>query len=951
MNAYQLKPWTQVVIPHQDIRDGNLDNAVFAASLSAVVRDDQNCPQVYKDTRSFFGATYLTRELKQLFVDVLKGLSGQGGDRVLQLRTPFGGGKTHSLVSLYHLTRHREELQGIPELETLPNPGEVQVISFIGLDMDVTTGVEVAGGRKIFTPWGYLAWQIGGESTYQLVAEQDQKRVAPGNDIWRRLFSTQPTLILIDELLVYIENAMGLQVGNSNFGRQVLTFMQKLTEVVRDLPKVVMVYSLQASVQEAVGNEGLLSVLDKLVSRIDAKKEPVSGDEVMRVIQKRLFDNVGDITTIREVAQQQAELYRRFRQGYAETNRDKQEIESEANLLAERIEASYPFHPDLLDLMYNRWGSLPSYQRTRGALQFLAKVIYSLWQTNDPAWLISPANIPLQDGDVKQAFFSQVGERNAYDAVFSADLTGRRAKVKLVDNRIASDAPALTQLKVGTRLATAIMLYSFGAKGGEERGVMEQEVACACLDPQLDRMMLTSALKDLRDELLYLHFVGKKYRFETKPNLNKLIAEQESKLGSDEVLELVRRSLEEGLQGSKVKVVLWPNESGKVSDRLTQLQIIFLAPEWTEKSPQAIQEEVMQWVEYRGKDKREYKNALVFVVPNGVYMDKARASSRTVQAIADLIKEQKKYKFSEEDVEGLTTKKQNAEQELSSALRRLYAEIILPIPDREGTNPLRLETIDLQSHLNTSQKWLERILDALKNHVFDSLTVNKLVSLTGLSSEKPYLQGKELVAYFFKFPDYPKLLGDGALKTTILQAIAQSKLGYVPSLTIASTGIPTLENIALLSYGKTIPSEELDLDGYLITPTLAESLQAQKDELVNPLPYPPEETEEEEITVTPISPPVVIEETSNSSISRSILTAIKEGKQPAITYRLESVVDKSHLFDVIQALQTLCDRADTMNISIKVTATKKDGFDLNWLRNAIEEPLDEQEIKASSKIE
>ena len=265
MNAYQLKPWTQVVIPHQDIREGNLDNAVFAASLSAVVRDDQNCPQVYKDTRSFFGATYLTRELKQLFVDVLKGLSGQGGDRVLQLRTPFGGGKTHSLVSLYHLTRHREELQGIPELETLPNPGEVQVISFIGLDMDVTTGVEVAGGRRIFTPWGYLAWQIGGESTYQLVAEQDQKRVAPGNDIWRRLFSTQPTLILIDELLVYIENAMGLQVGNSNFGRQVLTFMQKLTEVVRDLPKVVMVYSLQASVQEGVGNEGLLSVLDKLV--------------------------------------------------------------------------------------------------------------------------------------------------------------------------------------------------------------------------------------------------------------------------------------------------------------------------------------------------------------------------------------------------------------------------------------------------------------------------------------------------------------------------------------------------------------------------------------------------------------------------------------------------------------------------------------------------------------
>ncbi len=510
------------------------------------------------------------------------------------------------------------------------------------------------------------------------------------------------------------------------------------------------------------------------------------------------------------------------------------------------------------------------------------------------------------------------------------------------------------------------MLYSFGAKGGEERGVMEQEVACACLDPQLDRMTLTSTLKDLRDDLLYLHYVGRKYRFETKPNLNKLVAEEENKLTGDEVLNYVRAGLEKMLHNPKGKVIIWPSDSSKVGDRLTQFQVIYLSPDWAEKSPQAMSEELMQWVEYRGNDKREYKNALAFVVPNAIQMDKARTASRSIQAIAQLLKEKKKYKFSEEDSEELGIKQKNAETALNSALQRLYEEIILPIPnkDPEVANPLKLERIDLQSQLNTSHKLQERVLEALKNQVFDSVTVNKLVRLTGLSEEKTYLQGKELVAYFFKFPDYPKLLSEKSVKTAILQGIEQGKLGYVPSLTIPQTGLPTLENAELISYQKTIPTDELDLEGYLMTPELVETLKSQLIQPEDTIETPRPSNDTEEVRIEPIeketdkpsddTPPpsnVVIEETGNSSISRSIVTAIKEGKQPAKQYRLESVIDKAHLFDVIQALQTLSDQSENMSISIKVTATKSEGFDVNWLRNAIEEPLDEQDVKASTRIE
>ncbi len=335
-----------------------------------------------------------------------------------------------SCVCLYHITKNRSALQGITQLDGLPDPGNVRVAHFIGLDIGVIKAMDIADSPPIFTPWGYLAWQLGGYDAYSLLETEDQQKISPGNDVLRKILGDTPNLILIDELLVFIESALAVQLGDSNFGRQILTFIQKLTEVVRELPKTVLVYSLQASVAESFGNEGLLSTLDKLVSRVDAKKEPVSGDEVMQVVQRRLFSNIGDYTIIQEVAKQQAELFRSLRESYADTSRKKQEIQQQSDLLAERILVSYPFHPDLIDLMYHRWGTLPSYQRTRGALQFLAATIYSLWQAKDNSWLITPGNIPFDNDIVKNAFFSQVGARDAYSSVLMADLTGRKAKVK-----------------------------------------------------------------------------------------------------------------------------------------------------------------------------------------------------------------------------------------------------------------------------------------------------------------------------------------------------------------------------------------------------------------------------------------------------------------------------------------------------------------------------------------
>lgn len=962
-SAYQLKPWTQIVTPHSDILEGRLDISTYAVNLGSVIRQDATCPKVYRDACNFFNATYLTTELKKLLEDVLRGLLGESGDRVLQLRTPFGGGKTHALVSLYHIAAHRHELQRFPQLANLPNPDNVKVAAFIGLDISASTGIEVENNLRILTPWGYLAWQIGGEAAYNLVETEDKQRIAPGNDVLRKIFGTQPILLLMDEFLVYVENAMGLTVGDSTFGRQILTFVQKLTELVRDLPKTVLVYSLQASVQESLGDEGLLNILDKLVSRIDAKKEPVSGDEVMKVVQRRLFADVGSPELIAEIARQQAELFRKFRETYTDTNRGKQEVQQQADILAERIQISYPFHPDLLDLMYHRWGSLPSYQRTRGALQFLARTIYALRQENDTSLLITPANIPFHDEGVRGAFFSQVGERERFTSVIEADLIGRKAKVKSVDSRIAQDSPALSQMKVGSKVASAILMYSFGAKSGEERGVMEQEVTAACLAPGLDRNTITATLSDLREQLLYLHYIGRRYRFETKANLNKLVADEEGKIAADDVLEKIRQDLSKSLQIHRGKVVLWPKDAAAINDNVPQFSLAYLHPDWAEKSNETAIIDALHWLEYRGNDKREYKNALAFVVPNKGQMDKARKGARTALAVASLVQQKAKYQFTPEDTEELTSKGKEATNEISAAIRRLYDYILLPLPGTNG-NPIRLETFDLQSQLNTSQNLQDRVLDAIKTHVFDSIRPAKLMQLSGLeNSATRYIKGEELIGYFFRFPNYPKMLDTTGIKTAIAKGIEQGLFGYVPTLTIHPGITPTVENLSLVSFERVIPSDELDLSGYLLSPSLVKELQSS---MAVEQEAPDSEAEDlsssETISYTTVdrssTQKIVGEDQkaveyklATSSISRTVLVDIVEGKRVAHSYKLTSVTNKSKIFELFQVLQTLSDKADDMTIQIEVRATTKQEFDLDWIRNAIEEPLDELDIKASTRLE
>lgn len=935
-----LRSWkANGAIPHDDILQGNLELATYAADLWGVARDDPNTPLVYRDPRRFFAQTYLTSALRRLLTDVLGVMGGGHGDRVLQLRTPFGGGKTHSLIALYHIAKYRAALADMDMLRDLSDPGECAVAAVQCEKFDALKGRWV-GDLHIRTLWGEIAYQLADEVGYAYVEESDQRGTAPGGETIAALLRDvgKPVLILLDEVLNHVEAAQTVEVGNSTLGRQIMLFLKNLTEEVKSTHNAALVYSLQASAGEAMGSSNLLTELDHLVSRVDAKREPVTGSEVVCVVQRRLFKDLGDERAIQQVAAAYADTYRRMQQAAGGQSTDEQHrAAQEADRMAERILESYPFHPDLLDLMYHRWGSLPSYQRTRGALQFLACVVFDLWNYGrDLQPLIGPGDVPLEFDNTRNAFFTQVGEREHYNSVLAADVTGPDARCKAVDARMASDSPALQGYRIGTRLSTSAMLYSFGARDGEERGVSEADLLKSAVVPGLDRLSLTTALNDLRQQLLYLHYTGRRYRFETVPNLNKLIDEETQRFNSDDVLNRVKAALTEALHEAP-GAIIWPENSARVNDRVPRLQVVYMPPNWSGLSDDELREHLTEWLEYCGVTRREYKNGVAFVVPSYITADNAQKYALDLLAIESLIRDKRRFNFNDEQLHELNDRRSETLRSLTSSVNALYDQVAVPASAREEGIPYIWRILDLQSRGEASIH--QRVIAALSDSylLFDSVTADRLVALTYLS-ERQIIPLDQVVKEFYASLDFPRLIDANLLRDAISQGVGAGKLGYTTVYQVDDDERYHFPNLDLVYVDRRLHREEIELTGsILLDAGVARSvIRVEPDEDVAPLPPPP--------GVTGGIQPLFPDETEPTPPQRG-----SEG--PRRFYRLNIATDKGRAFRAFRAIQNLTERADRMTVQIQIQAESDQGFDALWLRNAVEEPLDEADIEAQARLE
>lgn len=943
-DAYDLKPWTKVAVPHDDILGGDFDLSSYAANLGQVDGEAARCPVVYRDPVAFYEATYLTSALDELLRDVAGVLAGGAGNRVLQLHTPFGGGKTHTLIALLHLARHREALRAAGWCDDYPDPGPTRVVVLPCLDLDAAGGRQV-DGIHVRTLWGELAMRAGGPDAYAIVQAADELRVNPGGDLLRQVLDGQPTLILLDEVLTYVEAAFGVPIGGSggdtNLGRQCLMFLQYLTEVVRGLPHCAMVYSLQRSVGEAVGDEQLLQMLDNLVSRVDAKREPVTGDEVLHVVQRRLFKDLGPRGTREAVAREYGALLSAYCAQTAQTESEKRAAQDVGVRLTERVMRSYPFHPELLDLMYHRWGSLPSYQRTRGALQFLATVVGALWRQGEGVSpLIGPGDVPLHANMVRNTFFSQVGEREAMKAVLDADLLGTGARCQKVDRAIEDDVPAYQSYRIGTRLTRALALYSFGAKPGEDRGVLRADLLAASQLPGLPGDVLDDALDRLTVTLLYIHGSGRRYRFEKRPNLNKLIEEELDKIKAHEVREAVRKAFLAEL-GDAPGHAIWPASPAAVVDA-PRFQAVFWGPGHALGDHDTL---AMTWLEQSDGGKRTYKNALCFVVPDKGKLDAAYEAARKQCAIQRLLDERRQRAFEKDDIDDLTRRRKSVDDALAAAARQIYARLLLPIAaPRESAAPIGMKSFDIRSYQALSGGLIETVHQVLKNWLFEAATPDKLVASVRLGGDdlgapSQWIAGPALTREFFGSVQYPKLRGLDGLRQTVARGVSTGKLGYVMGGHEAE-GRLVVDRPEALTFRREVAADDIDLSegSYIVSKPLAEALTARfaaaaakpgSATTTTKLPSGTDGSGNVGGDVLVVQPDSADEEAAGvgEAGSRTAGGDATGGADGMIRLRFEA--DSIQFFRAYRALQVLSDMVPDFVAEVRIEGEKPAGFDQN----------------------
>ncbi len=471
-----------------------------------------------------------------MLVGAVQRLAGQGGDPVVQLQTNFGGGKTHSMLALYHLFSGTapSELLGIDRVmqdagaKTLPT---IRRVVLVGNKISPGNPVTKPDGTVVRTLWGELAWQLGGKKAFQRLRADDEKATSPG-DVLRELFNTYgPCLILIDEWVAYarqLHDQSDLPAGT--FETQ-FTFAQTLTEAAKAAQHCLLVISLPASDTAEhtddveVGGQRGREALDRLrnvVGRVESSWRPASAEEGFEIVRRRLFESLADPAQFKDrdvVARAFADLYRTQHQEFPPECRDAD--------YEKRMRAAYPIHPEVFDRLYTDWSTLVKFQRTRGVLRLMAAVIHSLWEKGDRNPLIQPANIPIDDRRVQSELTRYLSDNWA--PILEKDVDGPGS----LPLRLDGDVPNLGKFAASRRVARTIYLGSAPTTTAANRGLEDRRVKLGCVMPGESSAVFGDALRRLAAAATYLYQDGPRYWYSTQPTVTKLAEDRAEQLKRD----------------------------------------------------------------------------------------------------------------------------------------------------------------------------------------------------------------------------------------------------------------------------------------------------------------------------------------------------------------------------------------------------------------------------------
>jgi len=766
-----IEPWFRVVQPHLDIRQGRLDESIFAANLAEVALG--NGREIYNNPVVFFSKTYFTAGLKSVAKTVIKGLNGKedSENRVISLQTGFGGGKTHTLISLYHICKWGKQAGKSAYADELfkhtgvPNFDNAKIAVFTNTTNDAANGRVTSDGITINTIWGELAYQLGGKEAYSIIRKNDEQLIAPAGLFKQVLEKCKPALILIDELADYCVKASARKAGNSSLADQTISFMQELTEAVAGTNNCVAVITLPASPQE-VGNtpeaQAILNSLQKRVSRVGADTQPVADDEIFEVIRRRLFEEVGDAATIQAVATKYADLYQEF---WSELPNNANKTEYK-----EKIIKSYPFHPELIDIFRVRWASHHDFQRTRGVLRLLASIISDLWKRQQS---LVGGNLLIHSGQVNFANLDALSGQlkklygNGWDAVITADVAGSSSNAFKIDgNKKEYGEWYLTQ-----SITSIVLMTSFGSDGAN-KGISVPEIKLHLLTPNgFNHNSVNGALDELESSAYYLYYAqssgaGKRYWFNTKPNINILINQAKADIKTEDVeAEILKRLKEKTSRVQLFNVLVDPSEDIPEQMKPT---LVLLHPRYT-GSPEQVNGKTKPVIERiatkKGNSERIYRNTILFLVCSEMGLSKLQSGMRDYLA-CQKINTEYNSQLEKEQREDIRKRIDEASKQSDSSLVTAYS-IVVKYSVKKGIEKLNItqykDAIDNQ--INTT------IIDALKadEWLLESVGLSTLKTNNLFPTLEHSLKAKDVYEAFLRFDDKPMVTGQEAVSKSLLK--------------------------------------------------------------------------------------------------------------------------------------------------------------------------------------
>ena len=725
--AAGLPAWREVVNPHRDVASGDYQQAEFAADLWQV-HLGEGSPE-YRNPTEFFRRTYLTQSLTGLLANGLRRLSGQGGEPVVQLQTNFGGGKTHSMLALYHLFSGAQpgELDGIDDIMQTADVTEmprVNRVVLVGNRISPGNPVTKPDGTQVCTLWGELAWQLGhaaggqqeARAAFERVRADDEKATNPGDALRQLLTDYGPALILIDEWVAYarqLHDESDLPAGS--FETQ-FTFAQALSESAKLPSNCLLVISLPASDRpsdrtasddiEVGGLRGreALARLGNVSGRVDSSWRPASADESFEIVRRRLFEQISgaSFTTRDNVARAFLDLYRSKSEDFPAATREAD--------YEKRMREAYPIHPEVFERLYSDWSTLPSFQRTRGVLRLMAAVIHTLWESGDRNPLILPASIPLDDGRVQFEMTRYLPAN--WVPVIERDIDGSGSRPVQLDGTITN----LGRHNACRRVARTVFLGSAPMQAAANQGLEERRIKLGCAMPGESVSDFGDALRRLADSATYLYRDGTRYWYSTQPTVINLAADRAEELRRDphKVEREIERRLRDDLKtkGEFKRLHLFPDSGQDVQDDM-EVGLVVLGVQathtsGTEASPAL--DAAGAILESRGTVPRLFRNALLFLAPDEARHQDLDQAARRYLAWRSILDDRESLDLPPHQVRQAEQQAESADGTVNARIGETFQWLLVP-SQKTPQSPVEWQKIRLRGSGPLAQQASRRLLN------------------------------------------------------------------------------------------------------------------------------------------------------------------------------------------------------------------------------------------------